>query len=392
MRARAVFLRLLGALSIIFGVFFASFFIAVTMRHSAAGNSRQDLPDALAQTTDAQTTESGESNLTLPLVEVLDIVSTNASGVPTTTPQVTDPESPPETEAPPRPRPILPELDPAFATIAGELGETLTIPVRLPAVLDDSTEPWTSKIGLLDDDGYTIHLDLADDRVSTFTARRSQQRVPQLPAGTPVPLPNGLSGVLSDSSCGAGCNNPFITWVEDGVRYSVGSRVASGAAVLDLAWRSIDAALPTPSGPEVCGLGAPKHDGQVARTITTEVDGDRSMHWVAVCSALGLDVEIIDAPGDLRWQDVDADGTHDAVVRYEDGSATIFAIDTNRPRSFIDARTGGRLRVVNLRCAFAPGGRIAIDAASNERLDFVTASTVRRIADDALSETSHVDC
>jgi len=240
--------------------------------------------------------------------------------------------------------------------------------------------------GLQDCNGATVC------RVSTFTARQSTSADPQLPAGTPVPLPNGLEGVFVDSSCGPDCNNGFILWIEDGVRYSVGSRVASGPSVLNLAWRSIDTALPTPSGPEVCGPGAPKHEGRVARTITTSVDDDRDMHWVAVCSEAGFDLEIIESPGELRWSDVDGNGVFDAVVRHDDGTSTIFALDSNRPLGVIDNGTNGRLRVQDLACVNDGGTRVAVDGASGERLDFVNSTNVRRNDDIDLSEMSPFDC
>lgn len=390
---RAALLRLLAVACMLSIVFFAAFFIAISMRNPGRQSRATNPPAALAQADDAPTVEA-------PAVEVLDVVSTNPDAVPTTAPTTSTPPetAPPETEVP-APRPTQPQLDPIFDSTRAELTDVLTISVRLPEELDDEATSWVPVISAIDPNGYVIHLDRDENcdgsstcRVSTFTARRSAQLSPELTGGTPVPLPNGLSGVLMDSSCGEGCNNGFIIWIEDGVRYSVGSRVSAGPEILDLAWRSIDAALPTPSGPSVCGQGAPKHDGQVARTITTTVGDERSMHWVAVCSELGFDIEIIDAPGDLRWQDVDADGSHDAVVRYEDGSSTIFTIDNNRPRSVINFGTGRRLLVADLTCEQTTSGRRAVDRATGERLEFISTTLVRRIADETLIDSNLVDC
>lgn len=393
MRVRTALLRLLAVACMLSVVFFAAFFIAISMRNPGGQSRAAGPPAALAQADNAPA--GGE-----PAVEVLDAVSTNPDAVPTTAPTTTTPpETAPLATATPEPRPALPQLDPLFDSTRTELVEILTIPVRLPGELDDEATNWAPMISAIDPNGYVIHLDRNEDcdgsstcRVSTFTARRSAQLSPELTGGTPVPLPNGLSGVLMDSSCGEGCNNGFIIWIEDGVRYSVGSRVSAGPEILDLAWRSIDAALPTPSGPSVCGQGAPKHDGQVARTITTTVDDDRSMHWVAVCSELGFNIEIIDAPGELRWQDVDADGIHDAVVRYEDGSSTVFTIDNNRPRSVINFNSGRRLLVADLACQQTASGRRAVDRATGERLEFMSTTLVRRIADDTLTDSNLVDC
>ncbi|MFT7475411.1 MAG: hypothetical protein ACI81L_002350, partial [Verrucomicrobiales bacterium] len=253
---------------------------------------------------------------------------------------------------------------------------------------DADADEWIPTISSLDESGYVLHVGSGPDcngatacRIATFTARRSATATPQLAHGTIVPLPNGLIGIFSDASCGTECNNGFITWIEGDVRYSVGSRVASGQAVLDLAWRSIDRSLPTPSGPDVCGPGAPQHDGMVARTITTDLGDDRRMHWVAVCSAAGTQVEIIATPGELRWVDVNVDGRYDAVVEHADGSSTLFSVSDGGPHASIDSTNGGRLLVGELGCGDTDGDgrREAFDLDSSEELQFVTPTTVRRI-------------
>lgn len=293
--------------------------------------------------------------------------------------------------------PILPRLDidPIFDGIHDRLARVITVPVRLPHDLDESIPTLTPTLSLIDPGGYVIHLGVGPDcngasqcRVSTFTARRSARSNPRLTSdGTEVPLPGGLVGMFSDATCGTDCNNGFVTWVEDHVLYSVGSRLASGPEVLRLAWLSIDPSVAPPAGPEVCGPGAPAHNGRVARSITTELDDERTMHWVAVCSADGTDVEILRSQGELRWIDVDADGFYDAVVRHDDGTSTVFALDGNSPKAAIDIGTSGRLVVGELGCLDSDGdGRHEpFDIASGDSLRFINPVTVRRTpADDAL--------
>lgn len=390
MRVWSRILRALAVVALLTVVFAASFLIAVTMREPILSNT--DTTDSLAfdlsPTVDPLTSPNGEA------VPTTDPVVVVAGEVEEATPEEVEPEEPAE---PVEVRtPVELSIDPAFAAVEQLLSTELDIAVRLPESLD-SENTWSATLASIDADGYVVHVGDEPDcgaasacRILTFTARASNQANPTLPSGTPVPLPNGQTGTFIDSSCGDGCNNAFIVWIEDGVRYSVGSRVASGQSVLDLAWRSIDTELPTPSGPEACGPGAPKHNGAVARTITTPVDDERSMHWIAVCSALGFDIEIIEAPGSLRWVDVDGDGTHDTVVTHDDGTATIFTVRENRPLGVIDS-AGGRLRVGDLGCVNGTR-RQAVDRATGERLDYVNATTVRRVADPAISELSVVDC
>ncbi len=392
MALRAVFFRLLGVLCIIAVVFFASFFIAITMRsttgRSAAGAS---VTSSTTASTEVLDTVETAPTVTSPPPRA---VSTTIPGSATTSTTAT-------TTTTVALDPALPrlEIDPVFDPIHDRLATEVLVPIRLPAELGADTSAWQPTIGSITDTGYVIHIGNGDEcngasacRISTFTARKSSQLTPQLPSGTEVPLPNGLTGVFTDSSCGQDCNNGFITWIESGVRYSVGSRVSSGQAVLDLAWRSIDRSLPTPTGPDICGPGAPQHDGRVARTITSELDDGRAIHWVAVCSEDGTDVEMVSAPGDLRWVDIDRDNFHDALVRHDDGTTTVFALDGNRPRAVIDA-SGGRLTAGELRCADldADGRREAYDASTSEELRFVSPVAVQRIERD-LSGATFVDC
>jgi hypothetical protein len=293
--------------------------------------------------------------------------------------------------------PVLPRLDidPIFDAIHDRLANVITVPVRLPYELGESAATLTPTLSMIDTGGYVIHLGVGPDcngasqcRVSTFTARRSVRSNPRVTStGTEVPLPGGLVGMFSDATCGTDCNNGFVTWVEDHVLYSVGSRLASGPEVLRLAWLSIDPSVAPPVGPEICGPGAPAHNGRVARSITTELDDERTMHWLAVCSADGTDVEILRSEGELRWIDVDADGFYDAVVRHDDGTSTVFALDGNSPKAAIDVATSGRLVVGELGCwdSDGDGRHEAFDVASGDSLRFINPVTVRRTpANDAV--------
>ena len=408
MRVRARILRLVGVVVILVGVFFASFFAALMLRQPVSSEALSQ--EVLAQGTLLSTTgDSNDADAAGSSSSVAPALSEPAITVATTDPvlafvegatEATSTTTSSSTTTTTIPEVVEPlDIDPVFAPVHDRLASEVEIPVRLPVTLGDAAANWVPTVGSITPTSYTIHLGDTDDcngtstcRVSTFTARQSTSAAPQLPAGTTVPLPNDMSGIFIDSTCGAGCNNGFIVWIEDGVRYSVGSRIGSGPDVLDLAWRTIDTALPTPTGPELCGPGAPKHDGAVARTITTTIDDERQMHWVAVCSALGLDLEIIESPGELSWADVDSDGTFNTVVRHDDGTSTIFAIANNRPLGVIDASAGGRLVVGDLACATQSNQRVAIDKSSNELLDFVNATTVRRIADPNLSGWTIGDC
>ena len=102
------------------------------------------------------------------------------------------------------------------------------------------------------------------------------------------------------------------------------------------------------------------------------------MHWVAVCGGLGTDVELIAEGGDVQWVDVDRNGEHDLVVTHDDATSTVFVVDGNRPRAVIDLGTSERLRIGELACRQINGQPSAIDASTNEFLDFVSPLTVRR--------------
>lgn len=280
------------------------------------------------------------------------------------------------------------EIDEVFDPVHDQLASVVAVPVRLPLQLGDGSETWSPTLSSVDVGGYVVHLGVGDEcngasqcRVSTFTARRSLRNNPTVTAtGTPVPLPNGLEGVFSDSSCGADCNNGFITWVEGNVLYSVGSRLASGPEVLALAWSAIDSTQSAPAPPEICGPGAPADSGRVARSLSTELADGRSMHWIVACSVDGTIVEVLHEPGDLQWIDIDHDGFRDAIVTTQDGATTIFAMGANTPRAAIDIATSGRLVVGDLGCAdLDDDGRVeAIDLASGDELLFINPITVRR--------------
>ncbi len=279
-------------------------------------------------------------------------------------------------------------IDDVFDPVHDQLAHVVTVPIRLPLDLGNGSEDWSPTLSSIDAGGYVLHLGIGEEcngasdcRVSTFTARRSLRSHPTVTGtGTPVPLPNGLEGVFSDSSCGADCNNGFITWVEENVLYSVGSRLASGPEVLALAWSAIDSTQPAPAPPEICGPGAPADSGRVARSISTELVDGRSMHWIVACSADGTIVEVLHEPGDLRWFDIDHDGFRDAIVTTRDGTTTIFAMGANTPRAAIDIATSGRLVVGDLGCADLDEDGVveSFDRATGDELQFITPIIVRR--------------
>lgn len=86
------------------------------------------------------------------------------------------------------------------------------------------------------------------------------------------------------------------------------------------------------------------------------------------------------AAGGELVADGSIDGEHDVVVSHEDGSSTIFAVDENRPRAIIDLRTSERLLVTELVCTWWDGEHVALDAATNEQVNFVSTLTVTRTA------------
>lgn len=306
------------------------------------------------------------------------------------------------TELPAVPVDLRLDIDDVFDPVHDQIAGVVTVPIRLPLELGDGSETWSPTLSSVDAGGYVVHLGSDNDcdgashcRVSTFTARQSLRSHPTVTAtGTPVPLPNGLEGVFSDSSCGSDCNNGFITWVEENVLYSVGSRLASGPEVLALAWSAIDSTQAAPKPPEICGPGAPSDSGRVARSISTELADGRNMHWIVACSVDGTIVEVLHEPGDLRWFDIDHDGLRDAIVTTQDGSTTIFAMGGNTPRAAIDISTSGRLVVGDLGCAdLDEDGEIeAIDRSTGDELVFITPITVRRTPRTDVDESTVGSC
>ncbi len=280
-------------------------------------------------------------------------------------------------------------IDAVFDSVSSELGG-VSIPIRLPSAVNDSMAELVPTIGRVDADGYVIYLGNAtacpegpDCRAITFTGRRSTSSSPRpTAAGTEVPLPNGLVGWFADSICSTDCDSAFLTWIEEDVRYSVGTRAASGTATLDLAWLALDSTLPAPSSPEICGPGAAAWDGRVGRTLTTVLDDARELHWVVLCSDAGTRVEIVEAPGTLVWLDLDLDSVKGPAIKHGDGTTSVFSLVGEEPRPAIDLGRGGRLLIGELRCADVDGdGRVdVLDAASGERLRFDGPRAVRRIA------------
>ncbi len=386
-----LFFRLSAVIAAGIGVFFASMALTIWIHTDSAVGATSLIG---TQPIDAITTTSTTI-----------LTSTNPVVVATTTPSTHSVATTTTVEILTRSRLApLPELDDVFAPLS-ELDTLLAVPIRLPAELEFDQGELVAD-GVIDVRGYTIHVDhvgqcnagqdqddsntndSANDesslttrcRIATFTARQSSLSSPTLGnRGTAVPLPNGLTGRFSDGTCGQGCNNAFITWIEDGVRYSVGSKEISGSDVLDLAWRSIDRSLPSPTGPEVCGPGNPKHAGQVTNVLSTEVATGEVIYWVAVCSGLGIDVEIMSEPGVMAWSDVDRNGVHDVVVTHANGTSSVFAVEENQPRAVVDLGTSERLAVGMLTCISIDGQTVAIDAATNERLNFISPLTASRL-------------
>ncbi len=284
--------------------------------------------------------------------------------------------------------PVNLAIDPVFATVATALAD-VSVPVHLPAEVPDSMAELEPTMGQIDPDGYEVTLndsggcgEAPECRVVTFTGRRSLAPLPPSAlTGMEVPLPNGSVGWLADSACATECDSSLLTWREDDVRYSVGTRGASGRATLDLVWLALDSTVPSSSGPEACGSGAPSWDGRVGRTLTTALDDSREIHWVVLCSDAGTKTEIIDTPGTLKWLDLDSDSVKGPVIEHPDGSASVFSLVDEEPLPVIDLSRGGRLRIGELRCGDieGDGGLDVFDAASGERLLFDGPRAVRRI-------------
>lgn len=285
--------------------------------------------------------------------------------------------------------PVALNIDAVFDSISSELAD-VSIPIRLPSAVNKSMTELVPTLDRVDADGYVIHLDRTtacadgpDCRVFTFTGRRSSSLAPRpTAAGTEVPLPNGLVGWFADSICTTNCDSSFLTWIEDDVRYSVGTRAASGSATLELAWLALDSTLPSPSTPEICGPGAAAWDGRVGRTLTTVLDDARELHWIVLCSDAGTRVEIVETPGTLVWLDLDLDTVKGPAIKHGDGTTSVFSLVDEEPRPAIDLARGGRLLIGELRCADVDGdGEIdVIDASTGERLRFDGPRAVRRVA------------
>lgn len=369
---RAVTIAMLAA-----ALFVASF--AVGARLSASERSMPS-PDAPSPTLDViEALLSGDPSTLPPPSSGTTIVGYTRTT--TTTTELVD-----ETVDAPR---IALDIDPMFDGISSALAE-VSIPVRLPAAVPQSMAEFAATVGRVDANGYVVHLaesaacaEDPDCRNITFTGRRSTSLSPRpTTAGTEVPLPNGLVGWFADSICTTDCDSSFLTWIEDDVRYSVGTRAASGTATLDLAWLALDSTLPSPSSPEICGPGAPAWDGRVARTLTTVLDDARELHWVVVCSDAGTRVEIVEAPGTIVWLDLDRDAVKGPAIKHPDGTTSVFSLVDEEPRPAIDLGRGGRLLIGELRCADVDGdGNVdVIDAETAEQLRFDGSRAVRRVA------------
>ncbi len=265
---------------------------------------------------------SNEITVALPSTTAVDHTSppmTIAPAVPTTTS--------PTTSA------VNPLFEPLVETLAAEVG----LRVRLPSVVDppasvDALPPAATLVNATDDD-YEIVLGHGDCpggaacRFGVISGRRLDREEGEalLTEGTRVPLPQGATGVLTPSTCGATCSDTTISWLEpDGtsadslVVYRMGLTAASGPEIHALAWSALstDDAPPPPIS---CGFETVALDGAVATIRTTTLADGRGLHWLTACSDDGIAIELLDSPGTVEWL-VDNDDVSIAVASAVDGS------------------------------------------------------------------------
>jgi hypothetical protein len=131
-----------------------------------------------------------------------------------------------------------------FTPVLPRLRQTVRIPLRLPAVLGWEDTPPDSAFAIVeraDSAGYTLMIALASrcdggnwcryGNVSGARARTGALR----PAGTPVPLADGITGHFVDATCGAVCSDSELWWEENGVRYAVGVKAADAETLAAIA-------------------------------------------------------------------------------------------------------------------------------------------------------------
>lgn len=134
--------------------------------------------------------------------------------------------------------------NPIFRPVLPRLRETVRVPLRLPALLGWEDTPPDSAFALVeraDSAGYTLMIALARGcdggnwcRYGNVSGERitgAQTR----PAGTPVPLADGVTGHFVDATCGAVCSDSELWWDEGGVRYAVGVKAADARTLAAIA-------------------------------------------------------------------------------------------------------------------------------------------------------------
>lgn len=319
------------------------------------------------------------------------LVSSGAAAAPTTeaSTETTVPEPEPTTTTTSLPPPDeqddrLAELDadPVFTPILDELVAFAGPPIRLPADLGlDDDSDLVPTLWSADADHYVVFLGVGPNcnggdvcRVATFTAERHAVAEQQ---GVAVELPGGSSGDFLDATCGANCGDGTLRWTEDDVTYSVGRKLANAAAMLRWAWSAIDPEGEPPQPPEACGPGAAADAGRVAR-----ISRVGSTHWLVLCSEDGLQAELVEDDGVVRWFDFDGDGARDVVLTYADGSSRLFDVNSIAPLAVVDNESFARLVVGDLRCGWSPDGTpVLYDASTDERLDLINPTLATRVAE-----------
>ncbi|MGI9607814.1 MAG: hypothetical protein ACR2P0_16925 [Acidimicrobiales bacterium] len=277
--------------------------------------------------------------------------------------------------------------DAIFRSVVPVLQAETNIPIRLPltTVFGDTDIGLQATIASVDADGYVIYVGFGEChggtacRIATFTAQRIDEAGGQfIEPVVPIALPNGLPGELHDATCGANCGDATIEWTEGDVAYSVGEKAASGGAVHALAWVSITGDDPIPERPLACGPDAPADSGRVARVISTDVGHGHQLHWLVVCEEAGLGAELVSDAAEVRWVDLDQDGSKDIELTYATGLSELFVLSGPRPLPIVDFETFSRLRIVDLRCADVDDdGRVElVDAARNTSYDFFNPMSV----------------
>lgn len=136
--------------------------------------------------------------------------------------------------------------------------------------------------------------------------------------------------------------------------------------MLALAWNAIDADLDPPPEPESCGPGSIAEFGRVALTHSDE----RDVTWLSICSAEGIESELVAETADVTWFDYDGDGVSDIALRFADGSTRLFNVLINLPGAVVDIDALERLTIADLRCGDTNGN------GQNEMIDAVDGAAI----------------